>query len=54
MTIKQKYVSEADEFLAKFNADHPLSESQKAEIARSQKIFKKRNPTKADIIRDSE
>gem|GEM_PF-5174694 len=43
MAIKQKYVSEADRFLADFNADHPLSESQKAEIERSQKIFEKRN-----------
>lgn len=44
VTIKQKYVSEADRFLADFNADHKLTESQKAEIARSQKIFDKRNP----------
>jgi len=43
VAIKQKYVSEADRFLADFNADHPLSESQKAEIERSQKIFEKRN-----------
>lgn len=44
MAIKQKFVSDADRFLAKFNQEHALSDSQKAEIARSQKIFEKRNP----------
>ena len=43
MAIKQKYVSEADIFLATFNANHPLSESQQAEIARSHKVFEKRD-----------
>lgn len=49
MAIKQKYVSDADRFLADFNADHPLSDSQKAEIARSQKVFQKRD----EPIKDS-
>jgi hypothetical protein len=51
MAIKQKYVSEADIFLAQLNANHPLSESQKAEIARSYKVFQKRDQ-KSTVVDD--
>lgn len=47
MAIQQKYVSEADIFLAQFNANHPLSKSQKAEIARCHHVFEKRDQKKS-------
>ena len=41
--IDKHHLSDVDQFLNKFNAEHPLSESQKKEINKHKHIFELRN-----------